>query len=146
MGVIQMLRRKPLPLRSGSIRSWRGDRKPSPQEEFGKLSRQQQIEAAITAWCNHARTRNSPDVLRRAGEVELARSIMEDTLRSTTFGRDDAGERIVLRARSAKGMHDLRWAMGVLFPKVAKADSAAVAPRAGDPWWTFVRDHHLRTE
>jgi hypothetical protein len=107
---------------------------------FRRLSRREQIEAAITAHVEHVRKQNDPDVLRKLSETEFWRFSLEQALRSGQLidnGSEDP--RIVLRASNLRELRSAWAAVKHLAPSVAKAETRPKMPNR-DPWWTFIKD------
>lgn len=111
------------------------------QEEarFKTLSRQQQIEAAITAHVEYVRRQNSPEVLEKLSETEFWRYVFEHSIRNAQLMDTGTDLRIVLHAASLKEIH----AAWLACQKLAPASTSVVTrPRMpnNDPWWAFIRD------
>lgn len=111
------------------------------EDAFKRLSRREQIEAAITAHVEWVRRQNDPDALRKLSETEFWRYALEQALRSGQLidnGSDDP--RIVLRASNLRELRSAWAAVKHLAPNVAKAETRPKMPNSRDPWWTFIRD------
>jgi hypothetical protein len=110
------------------------------EAEFKRLSRREQIEAAITAHVEWVRKQNDPDALRKLSETEFWRFSLEQALRSGQLidnGSEDP--RIILRASNLRELRSAWAAVKHLAPAVAKAETRPKMPNR-DPWWTFIRD------
>lgn len=110
------------------------------EAEFKRLSRREQIEAAITAHVDWVRKQNDPDAMRKLSETEFWRFSLEQALRSGQLidnGSEDP--RIILRASNLRELRSAWAAVKHLAPTVAKAETRPKMPNR-DPWWTFIRD------
>lgn len=111
---------------------------------FRSLTRQQQIEAAITACVVHLRKQNSDDELRALAGNEVYRFALDESLRKAQLIDDGSDPRIVLRGASVR---ELRTAWAALRHLAPQSTAVVTQPRMPnrDPWWTFIRDLRLRT-
>lgn len=109
---------------------------------FRSMTRQQQIEAAITAHVEHIRKQNDPDVLRALSETEFWRYTLDESLRNAQLIDDGSDPRVVLRGAS---LRELRTAWQALRHLAPQSTAVVTQPRlpGRDPWWAFVRDLRL---
>lgn len=111
---------------------------------FRSLTRQQQIEAAITAHVEHVRKQNDPDVLRKLSETEFWRFTLDESLRNAQLIDDGSDPRVVLRGASVR---EIRTAWQALRHLAPQSTAVVTQPRMPnrDPWWTFIKDLRVRS-
>lgn len=114
------------------------------EAKFKRLSRQEQITAAITAHVEHVRKQNNPEVLQRLSETEFWRYVLDESLRNAQLVDGGSDPRIVLRSASLRELRTAWQAVRHLVPKTTGVVTQPKMPNR-DPWWSFVKDFRLRT-
>lgn len=115
------------------------------EAKFRTLTRQQQIEAAITAHVDHVRRQNSPEAIEKLSETEFWRFVLDESLRNAQLLDTGSDLRIVLRAASRQELHSAWLACRNLAPKTTATVTRPRMPAASDPVWTFIKDLRVRT-
>ncbi len=115
------------------------------EAKFRSLTRQQQIEAAITAHVEWVRKQNSPEVIEKLSETEFWRFTLDESLRHAQLIDDGSDPRIVLRGASLRELRTAWQACRHLAPKSTSVVTRPQMPSRGSPWWTFIKDLRLRT-
>ncbi len=112
--------------------------------QFKSLTRQQQIEAAITAHVQYVRRQNSPEVIEKLSETEFWRYVFDESMRNAQFIDGGSDPRIVLRSAS---IPELRTAWAAVRKLAPTTTAAVTSPKMAnrDPWWSFIRDLRLRS-
>lgn len=114
------------------------------QAQFKAMTRQQQIEAAITAHVQYVRRQNSPEVIEKLSETEFWRYVFDQSMRNVQFVDGGSDPRIILRSAS---MPELRAAWAAVRKLAPETTAAVTSPKMPnkDPWWSFIRDLRLRS-
>ncbi len=113
------------------------------EAKFRSLTRQQQIEAAITAHVDWVRRQNSPEAIEKLSETEFWRFTLDESLRNAQLIDDGSDPRIVLRGASLRELRTAWQAVRHLAPKTAAVVTQPRMPNR-DPWWTFIKDLRLK--
>lgn len=128
----------------GRIRAFHADdTEAREQEAFSRLSKAEQMNAAIIQWCDTYRSINDPDRKREMAISAVASDLAEDATSHKQVIEDKRDPRIVVRPKQG------RW------DDLKRADqmrSAATKRVVTDPkkpgrmgWWNYIRDMRKRS-
>lgn len=126
------------------IRAYRpNDPERKAEEEFTKKTLAEKHRDAVTTYTEWVRRQNDPKHLTKLAEHEIARVVMEDSMRNAQVlpGKDG---HLRLWPKNEIGLQRMLWAMRQLWPKTPEVVTKVRMPQK-DPWWTFVKDVRKRT-